>query len=139
MLAAPVLQHGLSMPPKPPDSDPSELRRRAQRAAIVRAIHAIPSGQVRAYGEVAAAAGLPGRARLVARVLSEGDEPALPWHRVVRAGLRIAFPAGSAGALEQSARLRAEGVQVDGLKVRAAVRGETSSDLDAAVWGVPLR
>lgn len=125
------------MPPNPRDSDAAELRRRAQRAAIVRAIRAIPSGQVRAYGEVAAAAGLPGRARLVARVLSEGDEPALPWHRVVRAGLRIAFPAGSAGALEQAARLRAEGVSVNGLSIVGAAIEGRGDDLDAALWGSP--
>lgn len=114
-------------------------RRRVQRAAILQVIRAIPAGQVRAYGEVAAAAGLPGRARLVARLLSEGDVPELPWHRVVGAGPRIAFPAGSAGALEQAARLRAEGVQVNGLKVRAAASGKSSNDLDAALWGAPPR
>src|SRR5690554_408203 len=40
------------------------------RARILAAVRAIPRGQVAGYGEVARRAGLPGRARLVARVLS---------------------------------------------------------------------
>ena len=47
-------------------------------------VAAIPAGSVLAYGQVAARAGLPGRARLVGRILAEdGDD--LPWHRVLRA------------------------------------------------------
>ncbi|TBR13410.1 MAG: MGMT family protein, partial [Lysobacter sp.] len=61
------------------------------------AIRAIPAGEVVAYGEVARRAGLPGRARLVARVLGQASDDGLPWHRVVRADGRIAFPAGSPG------------------------------------------
>jgi methylated-DNA-protein-cysteine methyltransferase-like protein len=36
----------------------------------------------------------------------------LPWHRVVAAGGRIAFPKSSAAHREQTRRLRAEGVAV---------------------------
>lgn len=100
------------------------------RARILAAVRAIPRGQVAGYGEVAARAGLPGRARLAARVLSDNDEPALPWHRVLRADGRIAFAPGSRGWREQTRRLRAEGVDVrDG---RVARRPRT---LDAALWG----
>jgi len=37
---------------------------------------------------------------------------ALPWHRVLAAGGRIAFPTGSRAYLEQRRRLRAEGLSV---------------------------
>ncbi len=47
-------------------------------------VAAIPAGSVLAYGAVAARAGLPGRARLVGRILAE-DGHDLPWHRVLRA------------------------------------------------------
>ena len=99
---------------------------------ILAAVRAIPRGQVAGYGEVARLAGLPGRARLAARVLAGNDDPALPWHRVLRADGRIAFPPGSAGFEEQCRRLRAEGVAVAQGRVKRQPGGQ---DLDAAVWG----
>lgn len=105
------------------------------RARILAAIRAIPRGQVAGYGEVAARAGLPGRARLVAKVLAGNDDPALPWHRVLRADGRIAMPEGSRGWKEQGQRLRSEGVAVERGRVkRTRPRGES---LDAALWGPP--
>jgi methylated-DNA-protein-cysteine methyltransferase-like protein len=73
---------------------------------ILAAIRAIPAGEVAGYGEVARRAGLPGRARLVARLLGQNEDPRLPWHRVLRSDGRIAFPEGSRGFREQSQRLR---------------------------------
>ncbi|SFK29576.1 methylated-DNA-protein-cysteine methyltransferase related protein [Lysobacter sp. cf310] len=104
----------------------------AQR--ILAAIRAIPKGEVAGYGEVARRAGLPGRARLVARLLSQNDDPKLPWHRVLRSDGRIALPEGSKGYREQCQRLRGEGLRVEGgrvLGVRAA------ATLDAQIWGPP--
>lgn len=102
---------------------------------ILAAIRAIPRGETAAYGVVAQRAGLPGRARLVARILSENDDPALPWHRVLRSDGRSAFPEGSAQRTEQLARLRREGVKIDASgRVRAKRAAKT---LDEAVWGVP--
>lgn len=73
-------------------------------------VRAVPPGETTTYGEVAARAGLPGRARLVGRILAE-DGHDLPWHRVLRADGTCAPHV----AREQSARLRAEGVLlVDG-------------------------
>jgi methylated-DNA-protein-cysteine methyltransferase related protein len=72
----------------------------------------IPAGSVLAYGEVAARAGLPGRARLVGRILAE-DGHDLPWHRVLRAD---GTPAPHLAA-EQLARLRAEGVLPEGGRI----------------------
>ena len=103
-------------------------------ARILAAVRANPRGQVAAYGEVARRAGLPGRARLAAKVLSHNEDPVLPWHRVLRADGRIAFPEGSEGHLEQSQRLRAEGVQVSNGRVRMP---RATPDLDAELWAMP--
>ena len=98
---------------------------------ILAAIRAIPAGQVAGYGHVARRAGLPGRARLVARVLRDHGDPDLPWHRVLRSDGRIAFPPDSEGFAEQTQRLRAEGVDVRDGRVRIA---DSVPDLDAAIW-----
>lgn len=99
---------------------------------ILAAVRAIPRGEVAGYGEVARRAGLPGRARRVARLLAASDDPALPWHRVLRSDGRIAFAADSEPWREQARRLRAEGVQVVEGRVRRAPGGRS---LDAEVWG----
>ena len=101
---------------------------------ILAAIRAIPRGQVAGYGEVARRAGLPGRARMVARLLSHNDDPRLPWHRVLRSDGRIAFPLDSPQFAEQSQRLRAEGVRVEAGRVRGVRAAPT---LDEQVWGLP--
>ena len=106
-------------------------------ARIRKAIRAIPAGSVAGYGAIARRAGLPGRARLVARTLSNNDDPTLPWHRVLRSDGRIAFPADSAGFAEQTQRLRAEGVIVESGRVRSMPRAD--GDLDALVWAPPRR
>lgn len=99
---------------------------------ILAVIRTIPSGKVLGYGQVARLAGLPGRARLVARVLSRNDDPDLPWQRVLRSDGRIAFAQGSESWHEQVRRLLAEGVVVDNGRVRMS-RVERS--LDAVLWG----
>jgi len=68
-------------------------------------VRSIPSGETSSYGEVARLAGIPGRARLVGRILAE-DGHDLPWHRVLRADGTCAPHI----AQEQHVRLRAEGV-----------------------------
>lgn len=102
---------------------------------IYAAIRAIKAGEVLGYGEVARRAGLPGRARMVARLLATGAEADLPWHRVLKSDGRIAFPAGSEGFVEQSVRLRAEGVAVVDGRVTALQR--RAPTLDEAIWGPP--
>jgi methylated-DNA-protein-cysteine methyltransferase-like protein len=104
----------------------------AVAARILAAIRAIPRGEVAGYGEVARRAGLPGRARLVARLLSQNDDRHLPWHRVLRSDGRIAFPEGSKGYREQSQRLRAEGVRVEAGRVLGQRAAPT---LDEQMWG----
>lgn len=110
---------------------------RSPEAAILAAIRAIPAGEVAGYGQIAQRAGLPGRARLVARVLARGDHPDLPWHRVLRADGKIAFPPGSDGFIAQRRRLVAEGLAVDerGRVVRPkAPIDRIPIDLDALLW-----
>ncbi|HET7126565.1 MAG TPA: MGMT family protein [Lysobacter sp.] len=99
---------------------------------ILAAIRAVPRGEVAGYGHIARRAGLPGRARMVARVLSGNEDPDLPWHRILRSDGRIAFPPGSRGFREQSKRLRAEGVDVREGRVRLP---RTDTSLDEQVWG----
>lgn len=66
-------------------------------------VRAIPPGHVAAYADVD-----PAAPRYVGTVLSACDEPALPWHRVVRAD-------GSLTQGErQAALLAAEGVPLTG-------------------------
>jgi len=83
------------------------------RLRIERAIRAIPHGRVSTYGAIARAAGLPGAARLVARVLHVSY--GLPWQRVLGAGGEIKLRGDS--AIEQRLRLEAEGVRFRGRKV----------------------
>ncbi len=98
---------------------------------ILAAIRAVPRGQVAGYGVIARRAGLPGRARLVARLLAEHSGTGLPWHRILRSDGRIAFPAGSPRFLEQAQRLRAEGVEARHGRVQMARDDDT---LDAVIW-----
>ncbi len=74
----------------------------------MRAVRAIPRGEVRSYSQVALYAGRPGAARGVGRELRLLQSPAVPWWRVVRAGGTLAPEV----AHEQARRLRAEGVEV---------------------------
>lgn len=104
---------------------------------IYAAIAAIPRGRVASYGAIAARAGLPGRARLVGRLL--GETPAgmpLPWHRVLRASGQIALPAGSRGFREQCRLLRAEGIEVNHGRVPLSRFG-LDGNLDRELWGMP--
>ncbi len=89
----------------------------------------IPSGRVASYGQVAWAAGLPGRARLVGRVLSgglTGDET--NWHRVINAKGEIALPKFSPSHREQKRRLRAEGVAFENGRVSLRRYGWKAGD-----------
>jgi len=76
-------------------------------------VRKIPKGKVSTYGDVARAAGFPGRARQVVWALQRAR--GLPWHRVVGAGGKILLP-GESG-LEQRLRLETEGVKFRGGRV----------------------
>jgi methylated-DNA-protein-cysteine methyltransferase-like protein len=94
--------------------------------AIWDVVAQIPPGTVSTYGDVARAAGLPGRARQAGYALKHTPEGLhLPWHRVVGAGGKIVFPPGSSAFREQARRLRGEGIKVyKGRVARPALRVE---------------
>src|ERR1700761_9148020 len=82
-------------------------------AAIYAVIRRIPKGWVATYGQVAAMAGLPRRARLVGHVLQElGHATDIPWHRVVNAKGEVSYSLSRNGgdALQQRL-LEQEGVE----------------------------
>ena len=103
---------------------------------IFAAIRAVPAGQVAGYGEIARRAGLPGRARMVAKLLAGNADPELPWHRVLRSDGRIAFPADHAAYAEQQQRLRAEGVAIQNGRVLGQ---RAAATLDELIWSPPAR
>jgi methylated-DNA-protein-cysteine methyltransferase related protein len=74
---------------------------------VARVVRAIPRGRVLSYSRVAVLAGLPGRARLIGKVMAMiGSQ--LPWWRVLRADRTMAEEV----RVEQAKRLRREGVKV---------------------------
>jgi methylated-DNA-protein-cysteine methyltransferase-like protein len=79
---------------------------------VIQLIQSIPFGTVASYGSIAAAAGSPGAARQVVRILHSCTESYdLPWHRVVSKDGRILLAHGGQFE-EQTALLRAEGIAV---------------------------
>jgi methylated-DNA-protein-cysteine methyltransferase-like protein len=98
---------------------------------ILDTIRDIPYGTVKSYGQVAEDAGVPGRARLVAKILTDSADVNLPWHRVLRSSGQIAFPKDSEMYLEQRNRLVAEGVLIVSGKVKMSKK---VPDFDALFW-----
>lgn len=120
-----------------PASVTAALAGEAAAQAIRAVVARIPPGHVSSYGEIAARAGLPGRARLTGKVLGKTDDGVeLPWFRVLRADGRIAFPAQSRAYREQRARLIAEGVRVERGRVDLARFG-WDRNLDYELWAPP--
>jgi methylated-DNA-protein-cysteine methyltransferase-like protein len=108
---------------KPPKLQMS-LKRRLQVAdlrgdkavdAICDVIRRIPKGWVATYGQVAAMAGLPRRARLVGRVLQRLDSATrIPWHRVVNAKGEVSYSLSrNGGDIVQRRLLEKEGLRFD--------------------------
>jgi methylated-DNA-protein-cysteine methyltransferase-like protein len=103
---------------------------------IYAVIAAIPAGRVASYGQIAARAGLPGRARLFGAALRDTpDGLELPWFRVLHSNGTIALPRGSRGFREQAKRLHAEGVAVRDGRVPMRAFG-LDHDLDKALWSL---
>lgn len=84
--------------------------------AICTVIRRIPFGWVATYGQVAAMAGLPRRARLVGRVLQRLDpQTKIPWHRVVNAKGEVSHSLSrNGGDVLQRRLLEKEGIRFDG-------------------------
>ncbi|HEX6644623.1 MAG TPA: MGMT family protein [Gemmatimonadales bacterium] len=81
---------------------------------IYRVVGRIPRGRVATYGQVAALAGLPGRARQAGYALHAlPASTALPWHRVINAQGGISLRGPGCDAIAQRLLLEAEGVAFD--------------------------
>jgi len=83
--------------------------------AICDVIRRIPRGWVATYGQVAAMAGLPRRARLVGRILQRLDPAVkIPWHRVVNARGEVSYSLSrNGGDALQRRLLEKEGLKFD--------------------------
>jgi len=79
---------------------------------IATVLERLDPGDVVTYGEVAAMAGRPGAARAVGRFLAVSH--GYPWWRVVAASGRLC----PGSEVEQARRLRSEGVEVVGNRVK---------------------
>nr|WP_194298691.1 MGMT family protein [Acetobacter fallax] len=95
---------------------PGYSRHREEAAEAIRAaVACIPAGWVATYGQIAAMAGLPGRARLVGHVLRNTDPMAkIPWHRIVNAKGEVSCASSRQGQdAVQRRLLEQEGVVFD--------------------------
>ncbi|HEV7846959.1 MAG TPA: MGMT family protein [Thermoleophilaceae bacterium] len=79
----------------------------AERAdEVLRRVRSVPEGHVTTYGDLS-----PGAPRFAGAVLSDCDDPGVPWHRIVRAD-------GSLAKGDRQRRLlAAEGVPLRGDRV----------------------
>jgi len=102
------------------------VTRSQHRRRIYAIVRRIPRGRVATYGQVAAAAGLPGHARQVGYALNAlPDDHDVPWQRVINAQGRVSSRADPFAEDRQRAMLEAEGGVFD---TRARV------DLDRFGW-----
>ena len=115
---------------RPSSDDFPEFYQRAWQV-----VRSIPRGQVASYGQIAELAGAPRGARQVGRAMRFAPAT-LPWHRVVTASGRIAFPVHSAGYRRQCARLSEEDVPVIGGRIDMR-RYRWQPTLDEQLWGLP--
>lgn len=87
------------------------------------------------YGQVARLSGYPRHARMVSKAMSRSVEP-LPWHRVVKSDLTLAFVVDSDNYRRQKCLLEKEGAQFSGKKVIPR-HSDEGKDLDELLWGPP--
>ena len=78
---------------------------------VLHVLRRIPAGRVVTYGDVARLAGRPGAARAVGQIMRLGDEPGLPYHRVIAAGGRL-------GGFGQFPQVKADRLAAEGHTVR---------------------
>ena len=79
----------------------------------------VPAGKVSSYGFIADLAGLPGRARLVGKIMQVApDEMHVPWYRILKSNGQLAFQPGSIQAEKQKGLLQEEGVVVFNNRVK---------------------
>ena len=89
-----------------------------KRQQLYQTIAAIPHGKVASYGQLATLAGQVGAARLVGWCLRNLPKDSnLPWHRVITANGKLAFPMATVGYGRQREKLEQEGVFLQNHKV----------------------
>jgi len=89
-----------------------------RRQQLYQTIAAIPMGKVASYGQLAALAGQVGAARWVGWCLRHlPKDSSLPWHRVITASGKLAFPPATASYVRQRQKLEQEGVRLHNHKV----------------------
>lgn len=102
-----------------------EFRRR-----ILESIRSIPFGQVRSYGEVAAAAGAPRAARAVGGAMAANPVPIIiPCHRVIAGNGRLTGYSAPGGLLLKKTILQMEGVDFKGEIACKKIFGYKQADL----------
>lgn len=87
-------------------------RERSGWERVYAVVRRIPRGRVATYGDVAALAGMPGRARQVGWALHAlGPETRVPWQRVLNARGGVSARGEPAAGRVQRALLEREGVR----------------------------
>lgn len=90
------------------------LERSPTYERIYAVVRRIPRGKVASYGQIAALAGLPGRARQVGYALHAlPPTNRVPWHRVINARGEISLPMDDGHGRLQRALLERERVKFD--------------------------
>jgi methylated-DNA-protein-cysteine methyltransferase-like protein len=90
--------------------------------AIYLVINSIPQGKVATYGQIATIASLPGKARMVGKILSRLPQGStIPWHRVINAEGKISLPEGSGAYEEQKRRLEQEDIVFSEAKIKLTI------------------
>jgi methylated-DNA-protein-cysteine methyltransferase-like protein len=122
-----LTRHGLPRGRRARRRQGESVESHAALQAIWDVVAQIPRGKVTTYGDVAQAAGLPGRARQVGYALRHSPDD-LPWFRVMGAGGKIVFAPDSRHYIEQTRRLASEGVKVERGRVEGAALFDPSRD-----------
>ena len=87
---------------------------RSSHRRIYQTVRRIPKGRVATYGQIAALAGMPGRAREVGyamHALPGGSR--VPWHRVINAKGTVSPRAVPGDEIRQRLLLEREGIRFD--------------------------
>ncbi|MCP2263499.1 methylated-DNA--[protein]-cysteine S-methyltransferase [Promicromonospora thailandica] len=81
---------------------------------VYEVVRAIPPGETRTYGEVAAALGAPGAAQAVGQAMGRNPfPPIVPCHRVLAAGRRVGGFSARGGPRTKVRMLETEGVYLE--------------------------
>jgi len=106
------------------------------RERVEECVADIPPGRVMTYGDIAAACGHPGAARMVGAIAHDGAA-GLPWHRVVRSGGLLAQTADY-GNDEEARELAHVSAEEEAVDERSEEHGDSWQRDALAAEGVAL-